>query len=107
MKEIKNENIIDINILLALSKCLGEMSHNLQYVLTQIEKKRVKDVIRSNKLLETTLDKRFEGSQKDAVESIYDVIMDLILDAREVSLENIKEQRASYDLVDGAYVPKE
>jgi len=104
--KIKDENIIDINILLALSKCLGEMSHNLQYVLSQMEKKRVKDVIRSNKLLETTLDKRFQGNQKDAVESIYDVIMDLILDAREMSLKNI-EKESSYDLVDGAYVPKE
>lgn len=88
MKQLKNEEIIDINILCALTKCLGEVSHNLQYVLSQMEKKKLKNCIQSISTFEKEMDKRFHGSQKDAVESIYDVIMDLILEAREVSLKN-------------------
>jgi len=86
--QLKNEDVIDINILFALTKCLGEISHNLQYVLLHMEKKKLKNSIQSIKIFEKEINKRFQGEQKEAVESIYDVIMDLILDAREISLKN-------------------
>jgi hypothetical protein len=86
--QLKNEDVIDINILFALTKCLGEISHNLQYVLLHMEKKKLKNSIQSIKIFEKEINKRFQGEQKEAVESIYDVMMDLILDAREISLKN-------------------
>lgn len=90
MKIVKNEDIIDINILLALTKCMGEMAHGIQYLHTEKENLRIKQVIKAVSLYENQLSKRFNLSQADAVESIYDVIMDLVLEAREVSLENTK-----------------
>ena len=86
--QLKNEDVIDINILFALTKCLGEISHNLQYTLLYMEKKKLKNSIQSIKIFEKEINKRFQGQQKEAVESIYDVMMDLILDAREISLKN-------------------
>tara|TARA_B110000503_G_scaffold127225_1_gene196697 strand:+ start:917 stop:1306 length:390 start_codon:yes stop_codon:yes gene_type:complete len=93
MTNLTNEETIDINILLALTKCTGEMAHNLQYIHTEKERLRIKQLKKSTTLYETQLSKRFNYSQADAVENIYDVIMDLILDARQVSLENA----VSYD----------
>jgi hypothetical protein len=90
MKNLTNEETIDVNILLALVKCTSEMSHNLQYMHTEKERLRIKQVKKSTGLYETQLSKRFNYSQTNAVEEIYDVIMDLILDARQVSLENAK-----------------
>jgi hypothetical protein len=86
--EFKNEDVIDINILFALTKCLSEVSHNLQYVLLHMEKKKLKNSIQSIKTFEKEVNKRFQGQQKEAVESVYDVLMDLILEAREISLKN-------------------
>ena len=86
--QLKNEDVIDINILFALTKCLDEISNNLQYVLLHMEKKKLKNSIQSIKIFEKEINKRFQGEQKEAVESIYDVMMDLILDAREISLKN-------------------
>jgi hypothetical protein len=86
--QLKNEDVIDINILFALTKCLDEISHNLQYILLHMEKKKLKNSIQSIKIFEKEINKRFQGEQKEAVESIYDVMMDLILDAREISLKN-------------------
>ena len=67
---------------------MDEISHNLQYVLLHMEKKKLKNSIQSIKIFEKEINKRFQGEQKEAVESIYDVMMDLILDAREISLKN-------------------
>lgn len=90
MKIVKNEDIIDINILLALTKCVAEMAHGVQYLHTEKENLRIKQVIKAVSLYENQLSKKFNLFQADAVESIYDVIMDLVLEAREVSLENAK-----------------
>ena len=90
MKNFTNEEIIDVNLLLALTKCMGEMAHGLQYIHNEKEKLRVKQIIKSVALYDKQLSKRFNNSQAEAVENIYDVIMDLILDAKEVSLNNIK-----------------
>lgn len=90
MKIVKNEDIIDINILLALTKCVAEMAHGVQYLHTEKENLRIKQVIKAVSLYENQLSKKFNLSQANAVESIYDVIMDLVLEAREVSLENAK-----------------
>tara|TARA_R110000796_G_scaffold30835_1_gene82136 strand:- start:1194 stop:1517 length:324 start_codon:yes stop_codon:yes gene_type:complete len=91
MVEFKNEEAIDINILLALTKCVGEMAHGIQYIHTDKERLRIKQVKKSVQLYESQLSKRFNYSQAEAVESVYDVIMDLILDAREMSLKGMED----------------
>lgn len=91
MAQLKDEDVIDINILLALTKCMGEISHNLQYIHAFAEKKEIKKVINAIGCYEKELEKRFDDSQKQNVESIYDVLMDLILEARAISLNNAKQ----------------
>lgn len=91
MQQLTNENIIDINILVALTKCLTEVSHNLKYVHKGKERAKIKKLNKAVVDYEDELDKRFNFEEKEAIETIYDVIMDLILEAREVSLKNTED----------------
>lgn len=90
-KKLTNENVIDINILVALNKCISEVSHNLKYIHTGKEKVKIKKLNKAVVDYEEELDKRFDFEQKEAIEAIYDVIMDLILEARQVSLKNTED----------------
>lgn len=90
-KKLTNENVIDINILVALNKCISEVSHNLKYIHTGKEKAKIKKVNKAVVDYEEELDKRFDFEQKEAIEAIYDVIMDLILEARQLSLKNTED----------------
>lgn len=92
MEEFTDAEIIDINMLLALTKCMAEVSHNVQYIHSFTERQKIEAVKRSVVEYETELEKRFNGSQSEAVEVIYDCIMDLILEARQISLDNIKKE---------------
>ena len=74
MAELSAEEVMDVNILLAMNKCMGEMAHTLQY-----------------KILRRSI-----GSQ-EAVESIYDSIMDLILEAKEIALKNYNNGNTTPD----------
>ena len=92
MAELSDSEIMDVNILFAMTKCMGELAHGLQYIHTQQVKQKIKHVIRTVDLYEKEIDKKLErqGSQ-EAVESIYDSIMDLILEAKVVALKNYKD----------------
>jgi hypothetical protein len=47
MSEITKEEIMDVNILLAMNRCMAEIAHNLQYIHTQQVKQRIKHVIKT------------------------------------------------------------
>ena len=93
MAELSDSDIMDVNILFAMTKCMGELAHGLQYIHTQQVKQKIKHVIKTVDLYEKEINKKLEreGSQ-EAVESIYDSIMDLILEAKLVALKNYKDQ---------------
>ena len=89
MKQLKAEEIMDVNILFAMTKCMGEIAHGLQYIHTQKVKQKIKHVIKTVDLYEKEIDKKLErDGSPEAVESIYDSIMDLILEAKVVALKN-------------------
>ncbi len=92
MEEFTDAEIIDINMLLALTKCMAEVSHYVQYIHSSTEREKIAAVKQSVVEYEAELEKRFNGSQAEAVENIYDCIMDLILEARQISLDNIKKE---------------
>tara|TARA_R110000823_G_scaffold109765_1_gene229492 strand:- start:668 stop:1000 length:333 start_codon:yes stop_codon:yes gene_type:complete len=93
MAELSDSDIMDVNILFAMTKCMGELAHGLQYIHTQQVKQKIKHVIKTVDLYEREINKKLErkGSQ-EAVESIYDSIMDLILEAKLVALKNYKDE---------------
>jgi len=87
----EREDIMDVNILLAMNRCMSEIAHNLQYKHTQQVKQRIKHVIKTVDLYDREVKKKLTHDQSDAIESIYDCIMDLVLEAREVPLKNADE----------------
>ncbi len=92
MKQLKAEEIMDVNILFAMTKCMGEIAHGLQYIHTQKVKQKIKHVIKTVDLYEKEIDKKLErDGSPEAVESIYDSIMDLILEAKVVALKNYND----------------
>ena len=92
MKQLKAEEIMDVNILFAMTKCMGEIAHGLQYIHTQKVKQKIKHVIKTVDLYEREIDKNLErDGSPEAVESIYDSIMDLILEAKVVALKNYND----------------
>jgi transcription elongation factor Elf1 len=92
MKQLKAEEIMDVNILFAMTKCMGEIAHGLQYIHTQKVKQKIKHVIKTVDLYEREIDKKLErDGSPEAVESIYDSIMDLILEAKVVALKNYND----------------
>ena len=93
MAEITNEQIMDVNILLAMNRCMSEIAHNLQYIHTQQVKQRIKHVIKTVDLYDREVKRKLNTDQSQAIEDIYDCIMDLVLEAREVTLKNTKNER--------------
>ena len=92
MKQLKAEEIMDVNILFAMTKCMGEIAHGLQYIHTQKVKQKIKHVIKTVDLYEREIDKKLErDGSPEAVESIYDSIMDLILEAKVLALKNYND----------------
>ena len=92
MEDFTDSQIMDISILLALTKCMAEVSHLVQYIHSSTEREKIEAAKQSIVEYEKELEKRFNGSQAEAVEDIYDCIMDLILEARQISLDNIKKE---------------
>mgnify|MGYP003629516240 CR=1 FL=1 len=91
MKQLTPEETIDVNILIAMNKCMAELAHGLQYIHTQKLKQKIKHVIRIVDVYEKEIDKSLERSgSKDAIETMYDCIMDLVLDAKETAIKNYK-----------------
>ena len=89
MAKLTDEEIMDVNILFAMTKCMGELAHGLQYIHTQQVKQKIKHVIKTVDLYEREINKKLEREgSPEAVESIYDSIMDLILEAKVVALKN-------------------
>jgi flagellin-specific chaperone FliS len=93
MAEITNEQIMDVNILLAMNRCMSEIAHNLQYIHTQQVKQRIKHVIKTVDLYDREVKRKLNTDQSQAIEDIYDCIMDLVLEAREVTLKNATNER--------------
>jgi hypothetical protein len=92
MAELTDSDIMDINILLAMTKCMGEIAHGLQYKHTHQVKQKIKHVIKTVDLYEREINKKMKRSGSDGIEQIYDCIMDLVLEAKEITLKNYKQK---------------
>ena len=61
MKQLTPEETIDVNILIAMNKCMGEIAHGLQFVHKQKLKQKIKHVIRTVDVYEKEIDKQLDG----------------------------------------------
>jgi len=91
MAELSAEESLEVNILFALNKCMAETAHNLQFLHKHKAKYRAKQVIQAIDRYDKEINKSLDTDQIKAVESIYDCIMDLLVDAKEVAIKNYND----------------
>tara|TARA_R110000823_G_C15505700_1_gene453703 strand:- start:194 stop:490 length:297 start_codon:yes stop_codon:yes gene_type:complete len=92
--DILNEELVknlDINFALALVKCLSEHLHTMQWTHSNLVKQKFNKLLKVAKLYESEIDKSMHDTDDDTIENIYDTLMDLICESKELAIKNYKE----------------
>tara|TARA_R110000751_G_scaffold136245_1_gene239217 strand:+ start:6930 stop:7214 length:285 start_codon:yes stop_codon:yes gene_type:complete len=79
--------ILDINVTLALVKCLSEQLHGMQWEYSHQLKQKFNRLLKVAKIYENEIDKSMLEANDETIENIYDTLMDLICDAKEIVIE--------------------
>tara|TARA_R110000851_G_scaffold31416_1_gene85030 strand:- start:472 stop:774 length:303 start_codon:yes stop_codon:yes gene_type:complete len=92
---MEDEEIIqnlDINFALALVKCLSEHLSTMQWMHSNQVKQKFNRLLKVAKIYEKEIDKSMHIANDDTIENIYDALMEIILDAKEISIQNYKKE---------------
>lgn len=89
--KLSPEDQFDVNILLAMVKCIAELSHNLKYKHTQNVKRKINHVVKVVAQYEKEVNQHMSDTKSNAIENIYDCIMDYLLEARQIALKNSQD----------------
>tara|TARA_R110000824_G_scaffold388232_1_gene583723 strand:- start:223 stop:519 length:297 start_codon:yes stop_codon:yes gene_type:complete len=93
VKEIRKA--MDINVTLALVKCLSEQLHGMQWDYSQQIKQKFNRFLKVARVYEKEIDKSMQLSNDDSIENIYEAFMESIIDAKEIAIKNIMEDENS------------
>ena len=93
MGELTAEESLEINILFALNKCMAETAHGLQFLHKHKIKYRAKQVIDAVNRYDKEINTSLDTDQLKAVESIYDCVMDLLVEAKVTAIKNYENDR--------------
>ena len=93
IKEIRKA--MDINVTLALVKCLSEQIHTMQWDYSHQVKQKFNRLLKVARIYEKEIDKSMEESNDSSIENIYDAFMESIIDAKEIAIENIMKDENS------------
>lgn len=85
---------LDINLALSLVKCLSEHLHTMQWTHSQKVKLKFNKLLKVAKQYEKEIDKSMHITNDETIENIYDALMDSILEAKEISIENYDNEKA-------------
>tara|TARA_R110001632_G_scaffold101485_4_gene209163 strand:+ start:2026 stop:2337 length:312 start_codon:yes stop_codon:yes gene_type:complete len=87
IKEIRKN--MDINVTLALVKCLTEQLAGMQWDYSHQVKQKFNRFLKVARVYEKEIDKSMELSNDDNIENIYDAFMESIVEAKEIAINNI------------------
>tara|TARA_R110000824_G_scaffold397341_1_gene600157 strand:+ start:158 stop:454 length:297 start_codon:yes stop_codon:yes gene_type:complete len=87
VKEIRKA--MDINVTLALVKCLSEQIHTMQWDYSHQVKQKFNRLLKVARIYEKEIDKSMKISNDLSIENIYEAFMESIIDAKEIAIENI------------------
>lgn len=87
IKEIRKN--MDINVALALVKCLTEQLAGMQWQHSYQVKQKFNKLLKVARQYEKEIDKSMELSNDDNIENIYDAFMESIVEAKEIAINNI------------------
>ena len=92
MTKLKDANInLDINFTLALVKCLSEQLHTMQWAHSHQVKQKFNKLLKVAKIYEKEIDKSMHETNDQTIENIYDALMDLICDSKQLAIEKFKK----------------
>jgi hypothetical protein len=84
---------LDINFALALVKCLSEHLHTMQWTHSNLVKQKFNKLLKVAKIYEGEIDKSMHETDDDTIENIYDTLMDLICESKQLAIENHKNNK--------------
>tara|TARA_R110000823_G_scaffold305528_1_gene427665 strand:- start:220 stop:525 length:306 start_codon:yes stop_codon:yes gene_type:complete len=91
----KREQVIinlDVNLALALVKCLSEHLHTMQWTHSQRVKQKFNKFLKVAKQYENEIDKSMHETNDETIENIYDALMDSIVESKQISIENYDKE---------------
>ena len=94
----KREQVVanlDINLALALVKCLSEHLHTMQWTHSQRVKQKFNKFLKVAKNYESEIDKSIHETSDQTIENIYDALMDSICEAKQISIENYDKENST------------
>ena len=80
IKEVRKQ--MDINITLALVKCLSEQIHGMQWDYKQQVKQKFNKLLKVARIYEREIDKSMEITNDESIENIYDAFMESIIESK-------------------------
>lgn len=91
MKKAEARKIMDVNVALALVKCLTEQLAGMQWQHSHQVKQKFNKLLKVARQYEAEIDKSMEASGDESIETIYDAFMDNILEGKEIALKNYED----------------
>lgn len=82
---------MDVNMTLALVKCLSEQIHGMQWDYKQNLKNKFNKLFRVVKQYENEINKSMDETHDHSIEMIYDALMDSICESKEIALKDFKQ----------------
>jgi hypothetical protein len=87
--------ILDINMTLAIVKCLSEQLHGMQWEYSHQLKQKFNRLLKVARIYEKEIDKSMKLANDSSIEDIYDTLMDIICDAKELAIEKHKKENSN------------
>ena len=96
IKTTKNRSevrvMLDVNMTLALVKCLSEQIHGMKWDYSQNLKNKFNKMFKVVKAYENEIDRSMIQADEHSIENIYDAMMDSICEAKEIAMEGYEKK---------------
>tara|TARA_R110002072_G_scaffold121850_3_gene256082 strand:+ start:2939 stop:3250 length:312 start_codon:yes stop_codon:yes gene_type:complete len=83
--------MMDVNVTLALVKCLSEQIHGMRWDYKQNLKNKFNKLFKVVKQYENEINKSMDETNDESIELIYDAFMDSICESKEIALLDSKQ----------------
>tara|TARA_R110000824_G_scaffold81379_2_gene204596 strand:+ start:389 stop:664 length:276 start_codon:yes stop_codon:yes gene_type:complete len=91
MKKAEARKIMDVNVALALVKCLTEQLAGMQWQHSNQVKQKFNRLLKVARQYEAEIDKSMEASSDQSIETIYDAFMENIIEGKEIALKQYED----------------
>ena len=87
MNQAEARKIMDVNVALAMIKCLTEQLAGMQWQHSYKVKQKFNKLLKVARQYEDEIDKAAEASSDESIEIIYEALMEHIVEGKEIALK--------------------